>query len=190
MKPKPYIIGIAGGSASGKSTLSAQLDARLRENGIITRTVHMDSYFLPENKLPISKSPIDNTKEYRDYNHPDSFDLTALNRDIDETVCLGMVDVIIVEGLLTLYDKGLVSKLDLKLFVDCRADERIVRRLRRNMQWGMSFDDIADVYLNLVRYRHDEFVEPTKSIADIIIDGSSDFQKQIKVLLNIIRENK
>ncbi len=187
MKPKPYIIGIAGGSASGKSTLSAKLDARLRENGASSKVMSMDSYFLSENELPLAKSPVDNTKEYRDYNHPDSFDLVALNRDLDELISSSENDVVIVEGLLTLYDKVLISKLDIKLFVDCRADERIVRRLRRNMQWGMSFDEIADVYLDLVRYRHDEFVEPTKSIADIVVDGSSDFENICNRLLSFIK---
>lgn len=186
MKIKPHLIGIAGGSASGKSTLASKLESCFRENAISVKVVSMDLYFLPENNLPVAKSPADNTKEYRDYNHPNSFNLALLNRDIDRLIQSSQYSVIIVEGLLTLYDKVLASKLDLKLFVDCRADERIVRRLRRNMQWGLSFDEIADVYLNLVRYRHDEFVEPTKSKADFVINGSSDFDKACSFLYEYV----
>lgn len=182
MKNKTCLIGIAGGSASGKSTLASKLENHFRKNGLSVKVVSMDAYYLSNEDLPIAKSPADDTKEYRDYNHPNSFNLAMLNSDIDKLVSSSMYNVIIVEGLLTLYDKKLLSKLNLKLFVDCRADERIIRRLRRNMIWGLSFDEISDVYLNLVRYRHDEFVEPTKSNADFVINGSSNFDKACSFL--------
>lgn len=95
--------------------------------------------------------------------------------------------MLIVEGLLTLWDCGLYEQLDLRLFVDCRADERIVRRLKRNMQWGYTFDEIADVYLDLVRTRHDMYVEPSRWKADLVINGSGCTDNALAVLASYIR---
>lgn len=167
---RPYIVGIAGGSASGKSTFCACLEKLIPD--LKTNFFHMDSYFKPEDDRPRSIAPVSG-RAYVDDNHPLTMDLPKLNEDLTNAVESGMFDVIIVEGLLTLWDKDICGKLDLKLFVDCRADERIVRRIRRNMQWGMQFDQIAGVYLDLVRFRHDEYVEPTKWKADFILNGSA-----------------
>jgi uridine kinase len=172
-------IGIAGGTASGKSTLAEQLKTALPGAHII----HQDSYYKPEEELPLAQSPA-NGKTYRDYNHPDSLHLAGLAKDLAEAKASGEHRVIIVEGIFVLWDEAILSQLDLKIFIDCRADERIVRRLRRNMTWGLSFDEIADVYLNLVRFRHDEFVEPTKCRADLIVDGAGDFGN----VLGMVRE--
>ena len=91
-------------------------------------------------------------------------------------------DVIIAEGLMVLWDDAICDMVDLKLFVDCRSDERIVRRLRRNMAWGLSFDEIADVYVDLVRFRHDEYVENSKWRADLIINGSKQSEQAIDMI--------
>ena len=88
---------------------------------------------------------------------------------------------------MTLWDEEIVEQLDLRLYVDCRPDERIVRRLKRNMKWGLTFDQIADVYLDMVRYRHDEYVEPTKWRADLIINGSNPSEKGIQLIANYVR---
>ncbi|MDU1854718.1 MAG: uridine kinase, partial [Clostridium baratii] len=98
-------------------------------------------------------------------------------------------DVIILEGLLTLWDEEIYSLLDLKLFVDCKADERIVRRLKRNMEWGLTFDDISNVYLDMVRYRHDEYVEPTKWKADLILNGSTISKVSIEAITSLVRNS-
>jgi len=74
----------------------------------------------------------------------------------------------------------------LKLFMECRADERIVRRLKRNLEWGLTFDEISGVYLDLVRYRHDEYVEPSKWKADLILNGSSMPERAISVITSYI----
>ncbi len=187
MKHRAYIIGIAGGSASGKTTLSSFLCNCLNEIGIRVTVVSMDSYYFPEEKLPRVKGCVDEGKIYLDYNHPDSFDVELLNRDIDSFRSSDEFDVIIVEGLLVLHEKDILKKLDLKVFVDCSADERIVRRIRRNMKWGHTFDNIADVYIDLVRFRHDEYVEPTKRAADIIINGSMPFDKPCDILVEYLK---
>jgi uridine kinase len=179
---KPYIIGIAGGSASGKSTFSDKLERQLNQYSI--RVFHMDSYFKPENERPFVAAPV-TKKVYMDDNHPDTIDLKQLVADLKEAIT-GSYDIIIIEGFLALWYEDIYSNLDLKLFVDCRADERIVRRLRRNMEWGLTFDEVSEVYLDMVRYRHDEYVEPTKWRADIIINGSSPQDKVINMILNYV----
>ena len=131
----------------------------------------MDSYFKTPEHRPKAISPI-NGKSYIDDNHPLTMDLPALGNDIEEYISNGTAKVIIIEGLLTLWDEKIFNNLDLKLFIDCRADERIVRRIKRNMEWGQTFEQISEVYLDLVRFRHDEYVEPSRWKADLIINGS------------------
>ncbi|MCH5198348.1 MAG: hypothetical protein J1E34_05525 [Oscillospiraceae bacterium] len=181
---KAYVIGIAGGSAGGKSTFAKMLQTALE--GLEVRILSMDTYFKAEEERLIVEAPITGS-EYRDDNHPSSFNLNELKRDLANILSDGQIRVVIVEGLLTLWDNEILEQLDLRLFVDCRADERIVRRLKRNMQWGLTFDQIAEVYLDLVRYRHDEYVEPSKWRADFIINGSNPSDKALQILANHIK---
>lgn len=181
---KPYVIGIAGGSASGKSYLCDKLERSLKD--LKVEVIHMDDYFKQETQRPYSKAFISD-RMYVDDNHPQTMDLPQLSSDLEKLLEQGGMDVIVIEGLLTLWDKNIYEKLDLKLFVDCRADERIVRRLKRNMQWGLTFDEISNVYLDMVRYRHDEYVEPSRWRADIIFNGSHFSEKALDVIVNHIR---
>ena len=181
---KPYIICIAGGSASGKSTLCGQLENGLADYKI--KALHMDYYFKPEDKRPFVKAPI-TKKMYVDDNHPETMDLTQFHQDMKAAADNRDIDIIIAEGLLTLYDDNICGMADLKLYVECRPDERIVRRLKRNMAAGYSFDEIAAVYLDMVRYRHDEYVEASKWKADLIINGSSFSETTLDVLLKTIK---
>lgn len=167
-----YVIGIAGGTAGGKSTFCEQLAKLLECQGLNTAEIHLDDYFKPVDERPVSEAPVSG-KEYIDDNHPDTMDLKKVYSDIRCYIDSCQCDVIIVEGLLTLWDKNIYEILDLKLYVDCPADERIIRRLKRNMSWGRTFEEISEVYLDLVRYRHNEYVEPTKWKADIIINGTA-----------------
>ena len=174
-----FIIGIAGGTASGKSNFCDNLEKSLNELKI--KIFHMDSYFKPEDERPLSESFVSG-KKYIDDNHPFTMDLNKLKNDISANEKKNDHDVIIIEGLLTLWDNDIHNKLDLKIFIDCKSDERIVRRIRRNMEWGLTFDQITDVYLDMVRYRHDEYVEPSKWRADIIINGSNSFEKPVLII--------
>ncbi|MBR3692257.1 MAG: AAA family ATPase [Clostridia bacterium] len=182
---KPFVIGIAGGSASGKTTFTKHLEEALE--GISLQILHMDSYFKPKAERPQSPAPVSG-KVYMDDNHPETMDLDRLSHDLSDLIAAAEVQVIIVEGLLTLWHEEICRLLDLKLFVECRADERIVRRLRRNMGWGLSFDEIADVYLDLVRYRHDEYVEPSKWKADFILNGSNDTGVALRMIAKYVRD--
>ncbi len=183
---KAFVVGIAGGSASGKSTFSDTLEIRLE--GLKVKTIHMDCYFKEEKDRPYSEAPISG-RMYVDDNHPLTMDLPKLSEDLTEAIESNLYDVIIVEGLLTLWDKAIYSKLDLKLFVDCRPDERIVRRLRRNMEWGLTFDQISEAYLDLVRFRHDEYVEPSKWKADFILNGSAPSENALLMITDYIKKS-
>lgn len=182
---KPFFVGIAGGSASGKSTFCNTLEDQLSKYKI--KVFHMDDYFKPEEMRPYVEAPITG-KMYVDDNHPETMDLSRLKSDAF-AVLEEDYDVVIIEGLLTLWDKEIYSRLDLKLYVDCRCDERIVRRLRRNMGWGLTFDEISGVYLDMVRYRHDEYVEPTKWKADIILNGSSPSKQAVSAIVWFIEKS-
>ena len=169
---KPYFIGIAGGSASGKSTFCTILENEFLDLNI--KVFHMDDYFKPENERPFSKSPIKETM-YIDDNHLNTINISKLKLDLYEALNDNF-NVIILEGLLTLWYEEIYSKLDLKLFVDCRSDERI-------------FDDVSNVYLDMVRYRHDEYVEPTKWKADLILNGSTISKVSIDAITNLVRNS-
>lgn len=162
-----FIIGIAGGTASGKSTLCEKLEKQLSPLRI--KSIHMDTFFKWD-ALPKAVSHLSG-KTYDDYNSPETVRWDEFHKEFDEASS-GDYDVILVEGLLVLWDEYLKGRMDIRLFVDCRADERIVRRIRRNTTWGLSFDEITDVYLDMVRFRHDQYVEPTKWTADLIVNGS------------------
>lgn len=181
---RTIIIGIAGGSASGKSTFAEELIGTLEDLKICG--LHMDAYFKAPGERPVAKAPVTG-KTYCDDNHPDTVELAKLKEDLAEAAGSGEYQVIIVEGLLTLWEKEICDRLDLRLYVECRPDERIVRRLRRNMGWGLSFDEIADVYLDLVRYRHDEYVEPSKWQADFILNGSKPSERALEAVALYIR---
>ena len=167
---KPYIVGIAGGTASGKSTFTGRLEELLA--GLKLHVFHMDSYFKPADVRPKAAAPITG-KIYLDDNCPETIFHEKLREDLAREAQKDH-DVILVEGLYALWYDWLYKQLDLKLFIDCQADERIIRRLKRNMtQWGLQFDEIAQVYLDMVRYRHVQYIEPTKWRADLILNGST-----------------
>lgn len=162
---------IGGGSASGKSALAALLTERLSAEHRVA-VVAMDSFYKPDTELPLVTA--ENGKTYRDYNAPESFDLARLHEAI--TAAKADHDIVIVEGLLVLDEAVLRCEADRRVFVDCPADVRFARRIKRNLSWGLSAEDIIDVYVDLVRFRHEQYVEPTRAKADIVIDSLYGFE--------------
>ena len=161
-----YTVGIAGGTCSGKTTLSGILEEKL--DGLKVTVLHMDKYF--KNPTPNTVAPIKGI-EYPEHNHPDSFKLDEFFADF-EAARNSDGDVLVVEGLLILYLKEIREHLDLKIFVDLPSDERLIRRVKRFMRdRGQTLDEVADRYLDTVRYRHNEFVEPSRWFADIVLNG-------------------
>ena len=180
---KPVIVGISGGSASGKSTFCDILEKEL--SGLHLKVLHMDDYYKPADERPFVPAPI-TKKMYIDDNHPDTINLLGLKSDLN-TAIESAFDIIIIEGILVLWDEEIYTNLDLKLFVDCNSDERIVRRIKRNLGWGLSLDDISNVYLDMVRYRHDEYVEPTKWKSDMILNGSIISPQAVQMVTSFIK---
>lgn len=179
---KTLVVGIAGGSASGKSTICSYIEEHLKD--IKIASIHVDDYYKdirPNIIAPITEAV------YEDFNHPDSINFENLLDDLNDLKKQDF-QVILIEGLMVLYKYEIRCKLDLKIFVDCQSDERLVRRIKRNLEWGESFDEITSVYLDAVRYRYNEFVEPSRWHADIILNGSKCPEKGIQVIIQWIRE--
>ncbi len=178
---QPYCLFIAGGSASGKSTLATHLAERLSAEHRVA-VIAMDSFYKPEADLPLVT--VANCNTYRDYNAPASFDLVRMHEAI--AAAKAECDIVIVEGLLTLDNAVVCCDADLRVFVDCPADVRFARRIKRNLSWGLSADDIIDVYVDLVRYRHEQYVEPTKANADIVVDSLHGLDEAVDRLITQI----
>lgn len=180
-----YVIAIAGGSASGKSTFTERLLKELE--GLKTEVIHMDSFFKKKEERPYVKSHL-NGKFYVDDNCPDTINFDLYRKRFNE-LRESDAQVLITEGLLTLWDEETKDKIDMKIFVDCRSDERLIRRINRNVKYGQKYEDITDVFLNMVRFRHDQYVEPTKWTADFIINGSQNTDMILEMVVEKIKRS-
>jgi len=182
--PRPILIGIGGGTASGKTTLVDKIaEAVLPLEVAIVRE---DWYYKDQSQLEMSERINTN------YDHPDSFDTELLIEHLGElitgknidcptydfprhtrgkaTVVVDYAKVIILEGLLVLHDARLRQMMDIKMFVDTDPDLRIIRRIKRDVtERGRTFDSVTDRYIRDVRPMHIKFVEPTKFHADLVI---------------------
>ncbi len=162
-----FIIGIAGGTCSGKSTLADKLAGHYGDR---CRVMHMDSYFRKPSITTVA--PITG-KTYVEHNHPDALYLDRLYADFEKNAASEEFDILIIEGLFALYLEPIRSKLDLKLYVDLDSDERLVRRIRRFTSFGQTFDEVTDRYIDTVRFRHNELIEPTRWHADMVVNGNA-----------------
>lgn len=180
---KPIIIGIGGGSGSGKTTLCAQLEAELA--GYRVKSIHADKYYF---RTRMKTTAPFTGKTYDDFNHPDALDFPKMLEDLLRAANDGETEIVIVEGILVLHHAYLREWMDVKLYVECPADERLLRRTARFLQKGYAYEELVNEYLELVRYRHDEFVEPTKWHADLIVNGSQGPEMGVKIMLEWIRQ--
>ncbi|MFQ5795885.1 MAG: uridine kinase [Candidatus Bipolaricaulia bacterium] len=181
---RPYFIGIGGGTGSGKTTI-AEAIAELVPREWIT-TISMDNYYQDFSPLPFEERVKVN------YDHPDAFDWDLLldhlerlstgesiqmfqydfTRHVrrDRTAQVEPTEIIILEGILALYHEKIRRWLDVKIYVDTEPDERILRRIERDIhERGRSLDSVIRQYRETVKPMHEAFVEPTKKDADIII---------------------
>jgi len=184
MQRKPVVIGVAGGSGSGKTSVSKAVYESFNDHSILM--IEQDFYYKDQTDLPFEERLKTN------YDHPLAFDTDLLINHIEkllryetiekpvydynihtrskETIMVEPKDVIIIEGILILEDERLRNLMDIKLFVDTDADLRIIRRLTRDIKdRGRTMDSVIDQYVNVVRPMHNQFIEPTKRYADIII---------------------
>ncbi|WP_066385738.1 uridine kinase [Neobacillus mesonae] len=184
MMRKPVVIGVTGGSGSGKTSVTKAIYESFKGHSILV--IEQDYYYKDQSHLPFEERLKTN------YDHPLAFDNNLLIEHLekllryepidkpvydyavhtrsDQVIHVEPKDVIILEGILVLEDERLRNLMDIKLFVDTDADIRIIRRLTRDIkERGRSFDSVIDQYTNVVRPMHNQFIEPTKRYADIII---------------------
>jgi uridine kinase len=196
------VIGIAGGSGSGKTTLADTLVSYFGENEV--SILRHDNYYKRNDDLTYEE------RAKLNYDHPDAFDTDLLcehirqlksGRPIDmpvydysvhnrseKTIRIQPNPVIILEGILILAEPRLVELMDFKIFVDTDADERILRRIIRDVNdRGRSLDSVIRQYRETVKPMHDQFVEPSKRKANIIIPEGGRNEAAMQVIVELIR---
>jgi uridine kinase len=200
---RPYLIGVAGGSNSGKTTIAERLAEVIGTEEL--SLIRLDSYYITMRDEPIEVRTAVN------FDHPDAFDWDLLYRHLQrltagESVEVPIYDytiydrtdeyelvvpgkVVIVEGILVLWEPRLRGMLDLKVFVDTPADLRVIRRLQRDVaERGRTQESILEQYLTTVRPSHEQFIEPSKRYADVIVPEGGLNRPALEVLLARVRE--
>jgi len=200
---RPFLIGVAGGSSSGKTTISERLAEMTGEQHL--SLIELDSYYLDRSDETLEE------RSQANYDHPDAFDWPLLNDHLaalanGATVAVPTYDysqhnrsgevrevrpnrIVVVDGILVLYDRALRERFDLKIFVDTAADIRLIRRLRRDVaERGRTAESVIEQYLNTVKPAHERFIEPSKRHADVIIPEGGLNRPALDVLLARVRE--
>lgn len=183
-RSKPFVIGVAGGTGSGKSTVADRVIATIGPESVAV--IALDAYYNDHAHLsPASRAAVN-------YDHPDAFDWPLLTTHLASLIGGSAIDVpvydfaeytrsnrietltpapvVIVEGILVLFEPSLRALMDLKVFVDADADVRFIRRLERDVrERGRTSESVIAHYLDTVRPSHLNFIEPSKRYADVII---------------------
>ncbi|HSL85518.1 MAG TPA: uridine kinase [Bacteroidales bacterium] len=200
---KPLLIGITGGTGSGKSTVAKSIYRNFKKESI--SIIMQDSYYKDQSDMTFEERTKTN------YDHPHAFDTELLIRHLKsllsgeaieipiydftihnrkkETVREEPKDIIIVEGILILEDERLRNLFDIKIYVDTDADIRILRRLTRDIRdRGRTLESVIDQYLGVVRPMHLQFIEPTKRYADLIVPEGGKNRVAIDILVSTIKQ--
>lgn len=197
---KICVLGVAGGSASGKTTIINKIKDHFGDDIAV---ISHDNYYKAHNDMPFEE------RCKLNYDHPDSFESERMAEDVrrlikghsiempvydycvhnrsDETITVEPKSVIIMEGILVLENRELRDLMDIKIYVDTDADERLMRRIRRDMEnRGRSIDSIINQYSHTVKPMHEEFVEPSKKYADVIIPRGGENEAGIDILITYL----
>ncbi|MDD4141335.1 MAG: uridine kinase [Bacteroidales bacterium] len=196
------IIGIAGGSGSGKTTVVREIERGLPKDAV--SIISLDSYYKDNGHLS------DEEKKKINFDHPSSFEFKLLNKHLDdliagksiempiysyvtcarakETITVEPKKIIIVEGIMALANPTLRKKLDIKVFVDADSDDRLMRIIGRDVvERGRNYNEVLNHYALWVKVMHETFIEPTKKYADIIIPQGGQNKVGIDILLSKIK---
>lgn len=199
----PLMVGVAGGSGSGKTTVARKVAERLTD--ISVASVSMDAYYRNMTHLTFDE------RKQLNWDHPDVVDMKLLADQLEalaggaaidkpvydfvthlrteRTEAVAGADVVIVDGILLYWDARVRALFDMKVFVDVEADIRLIRRIGRDMRVrGRQLRDILDQYLSTVRPMHEEFVEPTKQYADIIVPHGGKNEVAIEMIAARIQD--
>ncbi|WP_044894708.1 uridine kinase [Bacillus alveayuensis] len=202
MGKKPVVIGVAGGSGSGKTSVAKAIYEHFQGHSILM--LEQDYYYKDQSHLPFEERLKTN------YDHPLAFDNDLLIEHLqkllnyepiekpvydytlhtrsNEVIYVEPKDVIILEGILVLEDERLRNLMDIKVYVDTDADIRIIRRLLRDIkERGRTLESVIEQYVSVVRPMHNQFIEPTKRYADIIIPEGGHNYVAIDLMVTKIR---
>ena len=202
MSKRPVVIGITGGSCSGKTSVTRAIYDVFRDHSVVV--IEQDYYYKDQSHMTFEERLKTN------YDHPLAFDTDLLiehvnkliNREAidkpvydyvqhtraNEVIHVEPKDVIIVEGILVLEDERLRNLMDIKLFVDTDSDLRIIRRIQRDIkERGRTADSVIEQYVTAVRPMHNMFIEPTKRYADVIIPEGGDNDVAIDLMVTKIK---
>ena len=198
MSGRPYVVGIAGGTGSGKTTVAERLAAAMPPGRCVT--IDHDAYYRDQSHLPPAARADVN------YDHPSALDSALFAEHLSElragravevpiydfathtrrtqTRSVAPASVIIVEGILVFADAALREQMDIRIFVDTDADIRLMRRIRRDLEErGRTFQSVRDQYYATVRPMHIEHVEPSKRWADLILPEGGNNRVALDILL-------
>lgn len=191
------IIGIAGGTGSGKTTVVKSIVDSLPANEVAL--LPLDSYYKDSSHIPVEE------RQNINFDHPDAFDWELLSKQVEmlrqgkaieqpvysyltctrqpETIHIEPRKVVIIEGILALSDKRLRDLMDLRVFVDADSDERLIRVIQRDViERGRTAEAVMDRYVKVLKPMHQEFIEPAKQYADLIVPQGGHNWKAIGIL--------
>ncbi len=198
-----FVIGIAGGTGSGKTTVVKKLIERLPKGEVAV--LHQDSYYKDSSNVPVEE------RQNINFDHPDAFDWKLLEEHIHnlregksieepiysyitctrskETVHIEPKEVVILEGIMALRDSKLRDEMDLKVFVDADADDRLVRVIKRDIvERGRTVEAVMERYVRVLKPMHEQFIESCKRYADVIIPQGGHNNPAINMMTKFIKQ--
>ena len=198
-----FIIGIAGGTGSGKTTVVRRLIEHLPKGEVVV--IPQDSYYKDSSHVPVEE------RQFINFDHPDAFDWTLLEEHIrqlkegkpieqptysyitctrqPETIHIEPKEVVIIEGILSLCDERLRAQMDLKIFVDADADDRLIRVIKRDIvERGRTTEAVIERYQRVLKPMHQQFIEPCKRYADVIVPQGGHNKPAINMLVKFVKQ--